>query len=96
MASYAAAPRGSASGAVRTTAVPGIAGACAAAATTTSRPVRGTRTEWTRYRVVLDVPEKANQIVYGFLLTGTGQVWADGIELEVVGDDVPVTDLMDR
>ncbi len=60
------------------------------------RPVRGTRDEWTRYRVVLDVAANANQVSYGFLLNGTGQVWADGVELKVVGDDVPVTDSMPK
>lgn len=56
------------------------------------RPVKGT-TDWQRYEIVLDVPEEAIRIAYGFLLHGTGQIWADGLELETVGGDVPLTDI---
>ena len=45
------------------------------------RPVLGT-TEWTRHAVVLDVPEDAAQIVFGFLLAGAGQIWAADLRLE--------------
>ncbi len=58
-----------------------------------NRAVKGT-TDWQRHQIVLDVPEKATQIAFGFLLNGTGQIWADGLELEIVGDDVPVTDIL--
>ncbi|MEM7350791.1 MAG: hypothetical protein AAF657_08295 [Acidobacteriota bacterium] len=58
------------------------------------RLIRGTREDWTQYRLVLDVADEAKDIAFGFLLVGVGQIWADGIELEVVGDDVPVTDML--
>ncbi|MGO9922990.1 MAG: hypothetical protein ACLQIB_50885 [Isosphaeraceae bacterium] len=47
------------------------------------RPVKGT-TDWTRYEVVLDVPETAVRLAFGLILMGTGQVWADDLNLEVV------------
>jgi len=47
------------------------------------RPIKGT-TDWTRYAVVLDVPEAAMRLAFGPLLMGVGQVWADDLTLEVV------------
>ena len=53
------------------------------------RPVVGT-TEWTRHAVVLDVPEDAVRIVFGFLLAGGGQVWAADMRLEAASpEDTP-------
>jgi hypothetical protein len=64
-----------------------------------NRPVKGD-TDWKKYEVVLDVPDSAEEIVFGFLLAGQGQAWVDDIELEVVGNDVKTTGLetqpMDR
>ncbi len=54
------------------------------------RPVKGT-TDWKKYEIVLDVSLNAKDIAYGCLLAGTGQVWFDDIQFEVVGKDVPVT-----
>jgi hypothetical protein len=55
------------------------------------RPIRGT-TGWTRYEVVLDVPDGAVNVAWGFTLAGgEGTVWADGFTLEEVGRDVPVS-----
>jgi hypothetical protein len=48
-----------------------------------SRPVKG-MTDWTRYEVVLDVPEAAVRLAFGPLLVGAGQVWADDLSLDVV------------
>jgi len=59
-----------------------------------ARAVRGT-TPWTRYAIVLDVPEDAVQIAFGFLLAGDGQVWADDLSLEPVAAAVPTTNLRD-
>ena len=47
------------------------------------RPITGT-TNWARYNVVLDVPDKTKVIAFGFLLKGQGEVWANGIKLEEV------------
>ena len=54
------------------------------------RPIKGT-TSWTKYYIVLDVPDNASQIAYGALLEGTGQIWFDNIAIEIVDDSVPTT-----
>jgi hypothetical protein len=54
------------------------------------RPVKGDA-NWTRYEIVLDVPDHATEIAFGLLLTGNGQVWMDDLKFEVVGNDVPTT-----
>ena len=54
------------------------------------RAIRAT-TDWTKYEVVLDVPEQAQGIAFGVLLTGAGQVWFDDFKLDVVEKDVPTT-----
>ncbi|NUO50300.1 MAG: hypothetical protein HOV80_15705 [Polyangiaceae bacterium] len=56
------------------------------------RPLGGTR-EWERHEVVLDVPEDARSIQFGLVQDGAGISWIDDAKLEVVGDDVPTTDL---
>jgi hypothetical protein len=56
------------------------------------RPVRG-NTEWSRYEIVLDVPAVAVQVAYGAILGGKGRLWVDDLRLEVVGNDVPSTDM---
>ena len=63
------------------------------------RPVKGT-TDWKKYDVVLDVPEDAEEIFFGFLVAGKGRGWVDDIKFDVVDKDVPATGLeiqpMDR
>lgn len=54
------------------------------------RPVKGT-TDWKKVEVVLDVPDDAHGIFFGFLVAGPGQGWVDGIAFEVVGKDVKTT-----
>ncbi len=49
-------------------------------------------TGWTQRHIVLDVPEAAATIHYGFLLRGAGRVWSRRFSLEVVGADVAVTE----
>ena len=56
------------------------------------RPIKG-NTSWTKYEIVLDIPENASQIAYGALLDGTGQIWFDNIAIEIVNDSVPTTGL---
>jgi tetratricopeptide (TPR) repeat protein len=41
-------------------------------------------TEWAQYEIVLDVPVEAARIFFGFLLSGTGTVWADDLEFEIL------------
>ena len=54
------------------------------------RPIKGT-TDWKKYEIVLDVPQKASNIAYGGLLVGTGQIWFDNLTFEIVDNSVPVT-----
>jgi hypothetical protein len=54
------------------------------------RPIKGTN-DWTKYEVVLFVPDEATSISYGVLLDGTGQIWFKDVILEVVDDSVPET-----
>lgn len=54
------------------------------------RPLKGDR-DWQRCDIVLDVPDEAKSIAFGFFISGTGKVWADGFKLETVGHDVPTT-----
>ena len=54
------------------------------------RPLKGT-SDWKKCEIVLDVPESAQDIAFGLLLTGAGQVWMDDLSFEVVGKDVPTT-----
>ncbi len=54
------------------------------------RAVKGT-TDWTRYEIVLDVPEAGQQIAMGLILDGPGQVWMDDLKIEVVGKEVAPT-----
>jgi hypothetical protein len=56
------------------------------------RTIKGT-TDWKKYEIVLDVPEKASNIAFGVMLGGTGQVWFDNIKFEIVDKSVPVTDI---
>lgn len=47
---------------------------------------------WTERHIVLDVPEAAAAIHYGFFLRGSGKVWARRFQLEAVGADVATTE----
>lgn len=47
------------------------------------RKIVGT-TGWTKYEIILDVPKDATNIGYGVLLSGTGEVWLDDINFEIV------------
>lgn len=44
--------------------------------------------------VVVDVPSQSVEIHFGVLLEGKGQVWAGDLAFEVVGNDVPTTDVL--
>jgi hypothetical protein len=54
------------------------------------RPIVGS-TGWARYEVVLDVAPNAKNLALGILLSEGGQVWLDGVNLEVVDPSVPTT-----
>lgn len=72
--------------------VDGETGASMAFDNMQDRPIRGTA-DWQPYEIVLDVPDGSVNIAFGFLLAGPGTVWADDFKIEVVGNDVPVTDM---
>jgi hypothetical protein len=55
------------------------------------RPITGT-TEWTKYEIVLDVPNESTKIGFGVILSGKGKLWFDDITLDVVSEDTAVTD----
>lgn len=57
-----------------------------------NRPIKGTG-DWQNYQVVLDVPPDATGIAFGTLLSGKGNVWLNAVTFEVVGTDVPTTDM---
>jgi hypothetical protein len=59
------------------------------------RPIKGT-TDWKKYEIVLDVPEKANNIAFGVMLGTTGQIWFDNIKFEIVDKTVPTTGKEDK
>ncbi|NND98216.1 MAG: M56 family metallopeptidase [Pirellulaceae bacterium] len=57
------------------------------------RRVEG-ETDWKKYQVVLDVPEKATRICFGFLMRGKGKLWGDRFQLDAVsklGQGMPTT-----
>ncbi len=56
----------------------------------TDRSIKGT-TDWTKYEIVLDVPENASFLAFGGLMVGTGQIWFDDLRFEVVDPSVPTT-----
>jgi erythromycin esterase len=52
------------------------------------RGITGT-TGWTRYEVVLDVPDDATNINFGALLTGNGTAWVDSLAFEFAEPEAP-------
>jgi hypothetical protein len=57
-----------------------------------NRPITGTQ-PWMQHTIVLDVDPEATAIAFGILLRGKGAAWIDDIAFEVVGEDVPPTDI---
>jgi hypothetical protein len=47
------------------------------------KPITGT-TDWKKYEIILDVPQKSEGIFYGLLLHGTGQAWLQDVKFEIV------------
>ena len=58
-----------------------------------NRAVKG-NSEWKSYQVVLNVQEDATRIAIGILLHATGTVWINGVTVDVVDRNVPVTDML--
>lgn len=57
-----------------------------------NRPIKGT-TNWNRYSIVLDVPEKSAVISFGINLAGQGTVWSNRFTFEEVDENTPTTNL---
>ena len=55
------------------------------------RAIKGT-TEWQTCKVVLNVPKEADSVHFGILLSGKGQVWIAGAQVEEASPDEPTTD----
>ncbi len=60
-----------------------------------NRAVKGT-TDWQEASVVLDVPAGASALAYGFFVSGGGKMWVNGQRMEVVGPDVPTTNMLTK
>lgn len=58
-----------------------------------NRAAKGT-TDWKKYEVTLDVPESTVNIAFGVLVNGKGQAWVDDFQFEIVGNDVPATNML--
>jgi len=54
------------------------------------RGVTGT-TDWKRYETIVHVDESATRILFGALMSGTGEMYADSFSLEIVPDETPTT-----
>lgn len=54
------------------------------------RPIHDV-TDWTQYKIVVEVPDTSTFIDFGLMLTGSGQAWVDDFSFETVGDDVALT-----
>jgi hypothetical protein len=50
-------------------------------------------TDWTKYEVVLNVPEDSLTIHFGFELINGGQLWGDDFRFEVVDDNVQAANI---
>ncbi len=54
-------------------------------------PLKGTH-DWVERTIVLDIPEPAHTIHYGFLLKGHGTLWAKDFRLDTVGPEIKTTE----
>lgn len=60
-----------------------------------NRSVKDT-TDWKEASVVLDVPAGASALAYGFFVSGGGKMWVNGQNIEVVGAEVPTTNMIKK
>ena len=60
-----------------------------------NRSVKRTK-DWQEASVVLDVPAAASALAYGFFVAGGGKMWVSGQKMEVVGPDVPTTNMLTK
>ena len=57
-----------------------------------NRPIKGTQ-GWTQHSIVLDVDRQGDSRGVWDSLERKGAVWIDDLAFDVVGEDVPVTDV---
>jgi hypothetical protein len=57
-----------------------------------NRPVKGTA-DWQEASIVLDVPQGARALAYGFFVSGAGKMWVSGQTIQPVGADIATTDM---
>ena len=57
-----------------------------------NRPIKGSN-DWTKYEIVLDVPDSSSGIAYGVLISGKGQIWITNVKFEEVSKDVSSTNM---
>ena len=57
----------------------------------TDRPTRGT-TDWKQIDVVTDIPDEPCLVSFAPILYGSGEVWFDDFQIEIVPPNTPVTD----
>ncbi|MEK6646860.1 MAG: hypothetical protein AABY84_09340 [Candidatus Firestonebacteria bacterium] len=55
-----------------------------------NRKIKGT-VDWTKYEIVLNVPQNSTNISFGVLLEGIGQVWINSLQFEEVDSSVSIT-----
>lgn len=58
-----------------------------------SRAVKGT-SDWKKFELTLDVPTNTINIAFGAFLIGSGQGWVDDFQFEIVGQEVPLTNML--
>jgi transcriptional regulator with XRE-family HTH domain len=52
--------------------------------------------DWTHHSIVLDVGQDAEDILFGFFSSAAGQAWMADVKLDVVGRDIPTTDILEE
>ena len=57
-----------------------------------NRKITGT-TDWKKYEITLDVPDSAINLAFGAFVAGKGQAWVDDFAFEIVGKEVPTTNM---
>ena len=58
-----------------------------------NRQVVGTF-DWTEYKIVLQIPEDSTNLVIGATLRGKGKCSIKDVKVEVVGDEIPLTQMV--
>jgi hypothetical protein len=45
--------------------------------------------DWKKYEFEIDIPQGATTVNFGFIIVGGGTVWADDLDVEIIGDAAP-------